>query len=357
MIENEKNKEKEILIEYKNILKNKNKELIKNIDIKNENKKENKKEINNEINKLEEEKLNNQKNKEKIYKRQYISPEEIIEKNKNGKIVSIAGANGIGKSIFSMILAREVQNKKVAIVDFDVLTESLHTILGITDYERQLKERIKIINQNKYDEKNKKIFEKVSYQKIENKNKKINDKYFFNINDFIIKTKYNIDLISGLNLIFEIDEKIKPEKIKRVFRELRKNYDIVIIDTSTMCFMDYTREIFRISDEIIFISGANLMEVKKSEKLLQIYTNIWNIEKNKLRIIFNKCTKNSIEINKLNKIFSGYKILGKIKLSDFYDYLINDQKSNLDEIKKELREIASAINKEKNKYFSLSKTD
>ena len=46
MIENEKNKEKEILIEYKNILKNKNKELIKNIDIKNENKKENKKEIN-----------------------------------------------------------------------------------------------------------------------------------------------------------------------------------------------------------------------------------------------------------------------------------------------------------------------
>lgn len=121
--------------------------------------------------------------------------------------------------------------------------------------------------------------------------------------------------------------------------------------------MDYTREIFRISDEIIFISGANLMEVKKSEKLLQIYTNIWNIEKNKLRIIFNKCTKNSIEINKLNKIFSGYKILGKIKLSDFYDYLINDQKSNLDEIKKELREIASAINKEKNKYFSLSKTD
>ena len=38
MIENEKNKEKEILIEYKNILKNKNKELIKNIDIKNEKK-------------------------------------------------------------------------------------------------------------------------------------------------------------------------------------------------------------------------------------------------------------------------------------------------------------------------------
>lgn len=273
----------------------------------------------------------------KFLNKKHIPKNQIITENRKGKVISILGTNGIGKSVFSMIISKQIKNKKIAIVDFDILNNSLHTLLGVENYSQKIKRNIKIINQNNYNESNNKIFEKI----IPNQNKT------FELKKFIINTNYNIDLISGLNLIFKINEKIIPDKIRMIFKELKKEYDIIIVDTSSECFFDYTREIIRISDEAIFISGANLLEIKKSQRLLSIYNNEWKIEKEKIKILINRCSKNSTDFREIIKAFSEYKIIGKIKLSNYYDYLINNDKTNLEEIKKEISAVKKLIEKER----------
>lgn len=232
--------------------------------------------------------------------------------NKRGKVISIIGANGVGKSVFSIMLSRKLVNKKIIIIDFDFFNESLHSILKVDKYSQKIKNN--------------------------------STKGKININDFIINTSYeNVDLISGLNIIFDYDKEKNSENINRVVKQLKRSYDIVIIDTSLQSFLDYTKKILEISDENIMISGANLLEVKKTKRLLQIYNEEWQISKNKIKLVFNKCTKNSIDNKTLKKIFYGYKIIGKIKLSDYYDIVINNSTQRLNTIEKEIKEIGEKI--------------
>lgn len=233
--------------------------------------------------------------------------------NKKGNVVSILGPNGIGKSVFSILYAQNKEDKKILIIDFDVLNNSLHTILGVKNYTNKIKNNIK----KEY----------------------INN----NLNNLIIKINNNIDLISGINLLFDKKEKINITIFKNLINKIKNNYDLIIIDTSSECFLDYTKEIIKLSNFSIFISGANILEVKKSKKLLDIYKNEWNIENNKINIIFNKCTNKSIDDQVLKNVFNKYNILGKIKLSEYYDLAINENNTKIIKIKDELKLIQKKI--------------
>ena len=216
----------------------------------------------------------------------------IKEKSSNikSKIISILGPNGIGKSVFSILLAQSMEEKKSIIIDFDVLNNSLHTLLGIKNYEEKIKKGIKN-----------------------------NDLIYHaqDINKYIIKTNKKVDILSGMNLILDSKYKLSYKKLKQLVDNLKEEYNCIIFDTSSECFLDYTKEIINISDESIFISGANLLEIKKSQKLLDIYTKEWEINKRKFNIVFNKCTNKSVDDEILKEIFGRYKILGKIELTDY----------------------------------------
>ena len=77
------------------------------------------------------------------------------------------------------------------------------------------------------------------------------------------------------------------------------------------------------------MTEANLVELSKSKRILDIYYNDWKIEKNKIKIIFNKFNENSININLLKKLYSDYEIIGKIKINNLYNSLINCNFKNL----------------------------
>lgn len=272
-----------------------------------------KKDINNKISKNKNLKSDNYLEDIKKYNQIYTKVNiTSSNNNKRGKVISIIGANGVGKSVFSIMLSRKLVNKKIIIIDFDFFNESLHSILKVDKYSQKIKNN--------------------------------STKGKININDFIINTSYeNVDLISGLNIIFDYDKEKNSENINRVVKQLKRSYDIVIIDTSLQSFLDYTKKILEISDENIMISGANLLEVKKTKRLLQIYNEEWQISKNKIKLVFNKCTKNSIDNKTLKKIFYGYKIIGKIKLSHYYDIVINNSTQRVNTIEKEIKEIGEKI--------------
>lgn len=249
---------------------------------------------------------------------------EVIRNNRK-EVISILGPNGIGKSVFSILFAKTMESKKSIIIDFDILNNSLHTIMGVKNYEAKIKRKIK------------------SNDLITNKNI---------LNKSILHTNLKIDLLPAMNVILDPNYKLSNMKMRNIIEELKNIYDLIIIDTSSETFFDYTREMINCSNKAIFISGANILEVRKSERLLDIYNKDWNIENEKINIVFNKYTKKSLDDNLLREIFNKYNILGKIQLSDYYDLVVNKNMTEQSTLQKEIENIKKQIIKEK--YYGIS---
>ncbi len=232
--------------------------------------------------------------------------------NLNKKVISILGTGGVGKSMATINIANLLKenNYNILIVDFDILNNSLHTLLGVNKYPEKIKNRIK-------------------------NNDLISNQ--INIKDLIIKINKNIDLISGMNLLFDSKYKISSSKVKNILEELKENYDYIIIDNSAECFFEYTKNIIINSDINIFLFESNLIEIKKAKRLLEIYNKEWNIEKDKINLLINKYNKHSVKDKIIKNIFNEYKILGKINFNEKYNLLINKNYKQNKLVKKEIK--------------------
>ena len=225
------------------------------------------------------------KQKNKIIKNEKISNLKIIKNktNKNSKvknkIISVVGTPGVGKSIFISLFSKNVKNKKILIIDFDIYNKSLDLIFG-------------------YNTKNQK-------------------------EKSIIKVNNNIELLSKIEIFFK-ENYIEKNKIRNILNSFSKKYDLIIIDNTSEYSCEYTKEILKNSDSIIFLSDANLIELNKTKKLLEKYINKWKIEKEKFNVVFNKININSINNKILNNLFSDFNILGKINFSNKYNLIINN---------------------------------
>ena len=224
---------------------------------------------------------------------------ETVEKIKENKIIPILGTGGVGKSIVTIQMANmlQTQNKKILIIDFDILNNSLHTMLGVKKYTKKIQRKIK---------ENDLIYSQIT------------------IHDLIIKINSSIDLVSGINLLFDSKYKISSEKIYQIIKEIKQYYDYILIDTSSECFFDYTKNILENSTQCIFLLEGNVSEIKKAKQLLNMYSIHWKIPKNKIKLLINKYNENAIEENVIQHIFKEYKILGKIQLDEKYNQHINE---------------------------------
>ena len=277
-------------------------ELIKIINEKNNIKKEI--EINEEIKKLKKIILekNNKKINIKIFNNNKIKKiknnllKYLKKKNKkinniknNKKIISIIGTGGVGKSSFCTIFAKLIKNKKILIIDFDILNSSINSIFGTKKYPKKFKE---------------------NSSKIE-------------VDKLIIKVDKNINILCATKYLVDENYKKTKEEFSNELNNLKDKYDLIIIDNSSECFFEYTKEILKKSDLILFLVEPNLIELKKSKNLLNIYINKWKIKKEKINIIFNKININSIDNKILKTLFSDFNILGKIKININYNLIIN----------------------------------
>ena len=209
---------------------------------------------------------------------------------------------GVGKSVFTINMAISFKNKKILIIDLDILNNCLHTILGI-----------KLLNKNKHD-----------------------------LKKYIIKYNKNIDLIS----ISQILKNNEIENIKEYLNNLIKEYDYIFIDMSLECFENQNKKIMKKSYLNILLIEPNLTEIKKSQKILEMYNKEWKIKKQFINIIFNKYNINSIKEKILKRLFEEYKIIGKINFDLNYNLLINKNyncKNEIKKIKKEYLEIIKEL--------------
>lgn len=259
-----------------------------------------------------------EKNKKESFL-QKIREKKIVQKwekswrkegNITTKIISVLGAGGIGKSVTCVNLAHAFsqQKKKVLLLDFDLLNNSLHTILGVNKYPLKLKNKIK---------------------KGQAKNTSFLEFSEIKVQELIVKTNKKIDLISGIDIILNNEKNKIEDKIEKIIKEVKEKYDVIIVDTSCECFWNATKIIMENSNICVLISQANLSEISKTKNLISIYTEKWNIEKSKIVMAFNKTNENDIQQTIIRNIFSEYPILGKIKWSKKYNYFINNNMNKI----------------------------
>lgn len=149
------------------------------------------------------------------------------------------------------------------------------------------------------------IISKILFDYIKRKNKKV---FLLNLennnqNKYYINNYYNI---------------------KKYIENLKEKYDYLIIDL-VLNFKEI-RLILYSGDKIIFLIEPNLSEIKKSKNILDIYINDFEINADKIKILFNKTNKYKIAENLLEEIFDEYEIIGEIKYDEKYNLIINKNK-------------------------------
>lgn len=237
----------------------------------------------------------------------------------NSKIICITGLKNSGKTMVSFLLSKYLSEKenKILMLDFDILKNEMSLMLGIKKRKGNIF----------YDTKNQ-------------------------LQKFILKINKKIDFISAKNIISV--KSTDSHKIKTILSNLKElnRYHYIIIDTAE----EHLEYLMKYSDICIHVLEANILEIKKSREMLFTQINNFYIAKEKIKLIFNKYNIYSINEKILSCIYSEFKILGKIKYHEKYNFMINKNKFYLEnkEIKKEYEKIIKNIIGKENKlkkYF------
>ena len=231
-------------------------------------------------------------NKLKIEK---TAKEKIL---KTPKVIGITGYFGCGKTLFTAMLAKSAgkMNLKTIIVDFDILNNSINNLFNISKYNRN-----------------------INFSSI--------------LEQHIVKINNNINIFTGIDELFNEKNKINFEKIKELLEKLKEKYDLILFDTSSETNLKYVKTLLVNIERIIFLVEPNLIEIKKSKELLEVYINDWEIPQYKFNLVLNKVNINSIDDEIISNLFDKIKIIGKINLSKKYTVLANNANSNIIDIK------------------------
>lgn len=232
----------------------------------------------------------------------------------NCKTIAISGDFGSGKSLISVFLAKVIskQNKKTLLIDFDFENMSINTLFGIKKYK-----------------------EKQKY-----------------VEDCIIKIDNNLDLLCGIDKIINLKEISNSYIIKEIIDRLKKEYDFILIDTSSRIEFKYVKIVLSYSDKIIFLIEPNLLQISKSNRYIDFFIRDFEIDADKIKIVFNKTNKYKIASAVLEEIFSGIEIIENIEYDENYSLFINkNTNTEFNEAKFE-KILEKLINKEEGIYAS-----
>lgn len=205
------------------------------------------------------------------------------KKNKKNKSITITGILEAERNQFLITFSKIISNSqtKILIMDLDVLPNSnqkkIETSLG----------------------ENKRIAEETTEY-----NEKIEKK----------KISENIDLVEAKNLIYSQKRKFNEIFLVRLILKLKQQYEIILFNTSIEYLYQYTKMVMNQSNQIIFLAPLEKKEITKTRKMLEIYTKIWKIEKEKINLVFSKNKKSKIEKEMIKEIFNDYYLLGQVQI-------------------------------------------
>lgn len=212
-----------------------------------------------------------------------------------------------GKTIFTINLAKQIKNKKILIVQINSKINDINFLIKQQNSKNEEK-NIEIKNINK------------------------------NINILLNDTENQMEILKEI-------------------KKLKENYDLILIDVedNIECFSILLENI----DKIIYLTQANILQIKKSKMQLEEMIEKYKIDVEKVNIVFNKSQAESLSLNIIKEVFKDYNIIGKVNDILNSNQLINHNMNTIyinKKIKKQYQKIGIEILKDKNeKYYFLNK--
>ena len=167
---------------------------------------------------------------------------------KESKIIGVSGPRGVGKTMFCLYFAHSnCCGKRVLIVDFDVINSQLSEVMK----------------------------KNIEYSKVDG----------FNLKDLTFKVNENIDVLVGLNYFYNF-KKLNYKKVKSELEIAKQKYDYIIVDTYSDANFENNKLIFDMFDRVVLLSKVNKSELIKTKKLEYVMVKKWNVNSNKINIVF-----------------------------------------------------------------------
>ena len=156
-------------------------------------------------------------------------------------------AQAFGKTTFISILSKLIPKNKILIIDFDLINNNIHSVFGVKQISKEMKEKIKdheFLNEFRLKESN--------------------------IKKLKVRIDRNIDLISKTKIIFDKKYIVKEERIRIMLEELTKNYDLILIDTSSDTkYRELVKILTALSNKVICLIEGNIISIRKTMNLLK----------------------------------------------------------------------------------------
>ena len=232
-----------------------------------------------------------------------VNNQMLVKKN-----IAIYGTSGAGKSLVSSIVSKYMSNDlklSLALLDMDIQNPSIDIFNNIDNNNDGLNQII--------DELDKK----------QNVNQII-DKY-------MIKDKNNKKLWFMTNnaSIFDIQNKYSNKYYEKIYNAINQKFDYTMVDLPSSPFLDVVYYTLDTVDNIFFVINPNYASIRQAIKYLDLLTKLWNIPKEKIKLIVNKIQKNSLDNIQIESLIQDYEVVLNIPYIKDIDSYINGAVSYL----------------------------
>ena len=110
---------------------------------------------------------------------------------------------------------------------------------------------------------------------------------------------------------------------EKLYTEAEKNYDTIIIDMPSTPFLDVVPFSLMQADKILFVLNPNFISIRQAIKYIDLMVNVWQIDKEKIFLIINKTTENSLTLKQVKAMLRDYTVLLKLEETRNVEKIVN----------------------------------
>lgn len=243
--------------------------------------------------------------------------ENIINENKETNIkndstnqknfIAVFGTSGSGKSYISNTIATSIVSQidlKTCLIDMDFENSCIDILNNITSNDEGISS---IVNDIEL------------------------DKNISNIINNSLIAKNGVDYIINNTSIYDYKNKINTEHYLKIYNEINKRYQNIIVDLPSFPFIDVVSFTLNYATKVIFVVNANYTSLRQAVKYLELINKYFNISKNCISIAINKVSSDSLDIQIVKNILEGYNIALIVNFNKDLEKNINNNIFNFKE--------------------------
>ncbi len=223
---------------------------------------------------------------------------KIISKQK----ICVFGTSGAGKSYISSILAHHISKKyklNTLLIDMDLQNAAIDIYNNLTNAPNSLNCLMEEIDNESF---NRDVL--LDYVSREDKNGKLS-------------------FITNNVGVYECQNRLSKSYYEKLYIEAEKSYDTIIIDMPSAPFLDVVPFSMMQSDKILFVLNPNFISIRQAIKYIDLMVNVWQIDKEKIFLIINKTTNDSLTAKQVEAMLRDYTVLFKLEETRNVEKIIN----------------------------------